>query len=111
MSDSVQSLTAAPVRRVQPTRRESITIDFRYGELPYTVSFSRFENGDLAEMFLRGGKTGSSAEVAAHDGAIILSIALQYGVPLQAIQHALLKLHDGRAAGPIGRALELAVQQ
>jgi hypothetical protein len=58
-------------------------------------------------LFLRAGKTGSSAEIAAHDGAIILSIALQYGVPVNAIRHALLKLPDGSAAGPLGRALDI----
>jgi len=111
MSDVAQTSSAAPVRRVLPTRRESITFDFRHGDLPYTASVSFFEDGSLAELFLRGGKTGSSAEISAHDGAIILSIGLQYGVPLEAILHALLKLHDGSAAGPIGYALALAVGQ
>jgi hypothetical protein len=94
-------------RRTLPWRRRSQTFEFEHGGLSYTASASFFEGGGLAELFLRAGKTGSAAEIAAHDGAIILSIGLQYGVPLRAIQHALMKLPDGKAAGPIGRCLDL----
>lgn len=98
---------AMTARRTLPNRRKSRTFEFEHGGLTYVASVSFFENGGLGEMFLRAGKTGSAAEIGAHDGAIILSISLQYGVPLAAIQHALMKLGDGAAAGPIGRALDI----
>jgi hypothetical protein len=94
-------------RRVLPTRRVGRTFEFSHDGLTYIASVSFFENGGLAELFLRGGKTGSAAEANAHDAAIILSIGLQYGVPLQAIRHALMKLPDGSGAGPIGKCLDL----
>ena len=94
-------------RQRLPNRRESSTFEFDHGGIRYTASASFFPEGALAELFLRGGKTGSSAEIAAHDGAIILSIALQHGVPLNAIQHALQKLPNGSSAGPLCRAIDL----
>jgi len=95
-------------RRILNQRRDSRTFDFTHDKIRYTASVSFFpESGAVAELFLRGGKTGSGAEIAAHDGAIVLSLALQFGVPIGALHKALLKLPDGSAAGPLGKALDI----
>jgi hypothetical protein len=45
--------------------------------------------------------------VLMHDAAIITSLALQFGCPLETIRHALKRDgHHGIAASPIGAALD-----
>jgi hypothetical protein len=60
----------------------------------------------IANHFTNG-KCGSDADTAARDGAVVASIALQYGVPLEVIRHALMRNRDGSACGPLGAALDL----
>jgi ribonucleoside-diphosphate reductase alpha chain len=94
-------------RQKLPWRRESETCELEHEGARFTATISRFEDGRLAELFLRGGKAGSAVETAAHDGAIAVSLALQHGCDLETIRHALTRLQDDRAAGPIGAALDL----
>ena len=47
------------------------------------------------------------SDTAAKDAAVICSIALQYGVPLDVIRHALLRDSRGVASSPLGVALDL----
>jgi hypothetical protein len=95
-------------RQTLPNRRPCETVEFEHDGIRYIASIGRFPSSDaVSEVFMHGGKTGSAAEIAAHDGAITLSLALQFGTPLSAIRHALIKLRDGSAAGPIGKLLDL----
>lgn len=90
-----------------PNRRVARTVEFALDGVLYIASLGFFPSGGLAEVFLRAGKPGSAVETAAHDAAIILSLALQHGTPVNAIRHALLRLPDGSAAGPLGRVLDI----
>ena len=65
-------------------------------------------NGEISEIFINAGKAGSAADVMSKDLAVVFSIARQYGVPLDTIRDAMLKLDNGKAAGPLGRALQIA---
>jgi hypothetical protein len=102
---------AMTVRRDLPTRRRAHTFDFECEGLKYICTCSFFETGGLAELFLRCGKSGTAAETGARDAAIVLSLALQFGVPLTAIQHALTRLENGLPAGPVGMALAIIDQE
>jgi hypothetical protein len=73
-------------RRRLPNRRLAETFDLEVGGLRYVASIGRFADGALAEVFLTNGKCGSDADTAARDGAVVASIALQYGVPLEVIR-------------------------
>ncbi len=73
----------------------------------YRVGVGKFVNGDIAEIFLDCEKRGSAAETAARDCAVLASIALQHGVGVETIRHALVKLADGSGAGPLGKALDM----
>jgi hypothetical protein len=83
------------------------TFEFDLDGMHFVASAGFFETGGLAELFLRAGKPGSAVEVASHDAAVVVSLALQFGTPLNAIRKALTKLPDGTAAGPLGRALDM----
>jgi hypothetical protein len=45
-------------------------------------------------------------EATARDAAIVLSIAVQYGVPLEPIRHAVTRNADGSPSSIIGAVLE-----
>jgi hypothetical protein len=88
-------------------RRASTTFGFECNGLGYCATFSRFPNGDLAEVFLSNSKAGSHSDSAAKDSAVVCSIALQHGVPLDIIRKALLRDPRGKASSPLGAALDL----
>jgi hypothetical protein len=67
---------------------------------------SRFECRAVAELFLNYAKTGTAIETQAHDAAVTVSLALQYGVPLDVLRHAVKRNANGSAAGPIGAVLD-----
>jgi hypothetical protein len=88
-------------------RRRSETFGFECNGLHYTTTISRFDDGGLAEIFLGNAKSGSHSDAAAKDSAVVASIALQYGVPVETIRHALLRDGRGVASSPLGVALDL----
>jgi hypothetical protein len=95
------------IRNRLRNRRPSETRAIESKGMPYTVSFSRFDDGSLAEIFLSNHKAGSQADTNARDAAVIRSIALQYGVPAETIRRALMRDSHGRANSPLGVALDL----
>jgi hypothetical protein len=90
-----------------PNRRLSETFAVECNGLRYLASISRFADGRLAEIFISNTKAGSHSDSACKDAAVIASIALQHSVPLEVIRHALLRDSQGRAASPLGCALDL----
>ena len=93
------------IRERLPNRRASISFGFECNGLKYTATVS-FRDGHLAEIFLGNRKSGSHSDAAAKDSAVVCSIALQYGVPVEVIRKALLRDAQGRASSPLGCALD-----
>jgi hypothetical protein len=89
-----------------PNRRVSETFEFECNALRYRATISRFPNGDLAEIFIGNAKAGSHCDSAAKDSAVVASLALQHGVPIEVIRKALLRDSHGRASSPLGAALD-----
>ena len=98
---------ASPVRARLFNRRASESFALECDSLSYVATISRFADGRLGEIFLSNHKAGSAADTAARDGAIVCSIALQYGADLETIRKALCRDSHGRASGPLGVALDL----
>ena len=90
-----------------PDRRQHEAIDFQHGGFRYVASIGHFGDGRVAEIFLTSNKAGSNADTNARDAAVVCSIALQYGAPLEVIRHALMRDSQGRASGPLGQVLDL----
>lgn len=89
-----------------PDRRASWNFHFVCGKHTFIATYSCFPGTDqIAEIFLGNGKSGSDIDAAAKDSAILASLCLQAGVPLQTIQHALLKDAAGNPSSPLGCAL------
>lgn len=90
-----------------PNRRAAETFELTAGDMNYRATVGRFEDGQVAEIFLSNHKVGSQADTAARDSAVVASIALQHGVPLEVIRKALMRDSQGRPNGPLGVALDL----
>jgi hypothetical protein len=94
-------------RQRLPNRRASQQLTFVCNDLRYVATVSFFPNGSLAEIFIGNAKAGSHSDSAAKDSAVVCSIALQHGVPVDVIRHALLRNAHGVATSPLGAALDM----
>lgn len=87
-------------------RRRSETLSFERDGVKITMTVGFYPDGTLGEVFLNADKVGSMIDVQLQDAAIILSLALQHGVPLQQVAHALKRDKFGIASSPIGAAVD-----
>jgi hypothetical protein len=94
-------------RRRLPDRRASETFTLECAGLSYVATISRFDDGHLGGIFLSNHKSGSVADTAARDSAIVCSIALQFGADPEIIRKALCRDRHGNASGPLGTALDM----
>jgi ribonucleoside-diphosphate reductase alpha chain len=74
---------AVPFRRRLPDERRSITHKFRVGEQEGYVTVGLFEDGSPGEVFITISKEGSTIRGLMDSLAVMTSLALQYGVPLE----------------------------
>ena len=103
-------MTAA--REKLPNRRASFSFNFNCGAHQYTATVSYFPGSDrIAEIFLGNGRAGSDVDATAKDSAILASIGLQFGAPLNVLRKALLRDSQGRASTPIGCVLDLLAER
>ena len=89
-----------------PNRRAASTFDIEASGLRYTVTLGFYSDGRIGEIFLENHKQGSQAGIMASDSAVMASIALQHGVPLDVIRKALMRDPRGYPSGPLGVALD-----
>jgi len=73
------------IRRYLPSTRKSETHKFAVAGHEGYLTYSAFEDGKLAEIFIRMSKQGSTLAGLLDAFAISVSIALQYGVPFKAL--------------------------
>jgi hypothetical protein len=88
----------ARARRYLPNRRLSIAFTFEFESHRYRATASRFDDGDLAEIFLDTEKAGTPLQLNAETAAILASLCLQHGVDAKTIMHSV--------NGPIAVALD-----
>ena len=70
-------------RKRLPDTRKAITHKFRIGKTKGYINVGLFEDGSPGEVFLHIEKEGSTLAGMTNCFAILLSIALQYGIPLK----------------------------
>lgn len=80
-------------RSALPMRRRCETFEIAFGGLKnsHVITVGYYADGTPGEVFITGGKSGEQVEAIARDGAILLSMALQHGVALDTIKHALTR--------------------
>jgi hypothetical protein len=84
------------MRERLPNRREAETFDVEAGGLRYRATVGRYPDGRIAGIFLTNHKVSFMAGILASDSAVLASLALQRGVPLDVLPHALMRDARGR---------------
>src|SRR5581483_6895447 len=74
---------ARPVRKRLPKSRPSTTTSFAVGGAEGYMTAGSYPDDGLGEVFLKLGKQGSTLAGVMDAFSIAISIALQYGVPLE----------------------------
>jgi hypothetical protein len=95
-----------PVRNRLPDRRSAVTTTFYRDGASFEMTVGYYPDGRVAEVFLSADRANSLLDFLMSDAAILASLALQYGAPLDVIMHALKRDVRGVAASPIGAALD-----
>jgi hypothetical protein len=109
-------------RRTLPQRRPSITFQAEHvasgKPTKFQVSVGYLDTLDgvpvapvPVEVFISGTKAGSEVEATARDGAVLLSIALQYGVPLDVMRGAVTRDATGAPSSIIGAVVDQIATQ
>ena len=96
-------------REPLPLRRASETFELAFGglALPHTITIGFYDDGRIGEIFINGGKSGEVVEAIARDSAVVLSMALQHGVPIETIAHAITRNSQGEPQTIIGAIIDV----
>lgn len=78
-----------------PNRRRCEFIDTQFRGRKYTIVVNRFTNGKIGEIFIEPTKTGTDLSEDSRDSAIIVSVALQFRTPLEALLDTVLANNGG----------------
>lgn len=103
-------------REMLPNRRGHELCEFSFSReahgfgIHYTFGIGRFADGRIGEVFLDCHKLASPAMDDARDAAVLLSVALQFGMPLAVAQHAFAEFEDGRPCTLLGRLVDVLIE-
>jgi hypothetical protein len=95
-------------RRTLPQRRSCETFEIAFGGLArsHTVTLGYYDDGTVGEVFINGGKSGEQVEAIARDGAVLLSLALQYGAEIENIKSAITRDERGAPSSVVGAVID-----
>ena len=93
-------------RRRLPQRRSSATFELNFWGQKFAVGIGYYPDGQIGEVFVSTEKTGGQIEALARDAAILISLALQFGAPLETIQHAVTRDGSGAATSILGAIID-----
>ena len=79
-----EEVLAHPTRKRLPKTRNSRTTSFQVAGAEGYLTAGTYDDGELGEVFLKLGKQGSTLAGVMDAFSVAISIALQYGVPLEA---------------------------
>ena len=94
------------MRQALPQRRAAETFNIRFWNQPFTVTVGFFAEGTPGEVFIDSRKTGGDVESIARDAAVLLSLALQHGVPPETIRHAVTRGASEEPASILGAVVD-----
>ena len=78
----------------------------------FTVGLGYYPDARPGELFVSTSRSGSELDGLLNDAAVLASIALQYGAPLETLARAMGRLGDKRTpASPLGAILDMAAQR
>lgn len=100
-------------------RRPSERIEFEHEGQTFTAHVGlrlidapdgRATVGIPAEIFIEGGKPGSAIHTELRDAGLIISIAMQNGVPLLAFKASVSRDDNNKAASVMGAAIDKIIE-
>ena len=94
------------IRRTLPQRRAAETFNLRFWNQSFTVTVGFYADGALGEVFIDGGKSGQDVQSTARDAAVVLSLALQHGTPIETIRHAVTRGTSEEPASILGAIVD-----
>ena len=93
-------------RRILPQRRRAETFAVVHWNQPFAVTIGFFDDGAMGEVFVNSRKTGGDVEAIARDAAVLLSLALQHGLRVEAIKHAVTRDSNGAPSSILGAVVD-----
>ena len=100
-------------RRELPTRRHCETFELAFGNLhtKHIVSLGLYANGEVGEVFINFPRSGLQAEAIGRDAAVLISLCLQYGVPLTVLSGAVTRDPRGEPSSIVGAVLDTLAEE
>lgn len=77
------------MREPLPQRRQNQSVEIAFGEQRLTVCMGFDESGNVREVFAAGHKAGSAMQHLIDDACVVISIALQNRIPVEALAKSL----------------------
>ena len=93
-------------RRILPQRRLAETITVIHWNQPFFVTAGFYDDGTLGEVFIDSHKTGGDVEAVARDAGVTISLALQHGAGIEAIQRAVTRDSSGAPSSILGVVID-----
>jgi len=93
-------------REILPNRRQQESFDFVYSDHCFTGAVGLHPDGRIGEVFLSCEKTTSLMESLGRDGAILISLAIQHGCPIETMCGAITRGENDAPATVIGGLLD-----
>jgi hypothetical protein len=97
--------------RTAPEQARGDDVRCRGLGLHFRATVGKYPDGRIGELFLSNHRVNSMAGIMASDAAVVASIALQWGVPLDVIRHALMRDGRGKPSGPLGVVLDQLAEE
>lgn len=94
------------IRQTLPQRRAAETFNMRFWNQQFTITVGFYPDGRPGEVFIGGGKTGQDIQSTARDAAVVLSLAIQHGTPIETIRHAITRDGSGAAVSILGAIVD-----
>lgn len=104
----MSSESPQPSRSRLPNRRESTIEDLYFNGERYHISYSWDEG--VKEVFISGPRAGTDLYAICCTAATVVSLALQYGVPLQVLRDSALRDKEGNPCEIVGAVLDVLHQ-
>lgn len=106
----------SPRRRQLAWRRPAVTFKLDHAgasgavhHFHVTVGLYDRRTTDVGEIFINtAGKSGSENDIVVSDAAVAISLALQYGCPIEVLRAAMKRNPDGSPMGLLSHALDEA---
>jgi ribonucleoside-diphosphate reductase alpha chain len=92
--------SCGPQRRRLPNRRKAETRELAIGGGPLKATVGFAAGGRPAEICLAGAKDGSGLAAILDDASVVISIALQYGIPAGTLAKSIARLPTSPLAPP-----------